>query len=198
MREEAWLDLPDRMIDERGRVFGPPIAKLTPERHYLLLGHNNPILWRGACTRGQVYQALWFLSPAFRVGMPFARLRFLLFQIRWALLFCGGARGWLTLWLEDVFSFRLPTAVSEGGSSGAADSAEWIPHLMLAAHRRFGIGSGEAFRTPYVRLWPLFAAALGVDLPDLPKFDPKRDRKKSEFLRRRRARLAAKAERSAG
>lgn len=195
-RNTAFLDqapprhtgLPDRLLDESGRPFGPALAKLTPWRHHLLLGFNSPLVTGRPCFRAHLLQALYLCSIDFRPG---SRLAFALFRVRWFwfTIRCGHvARNALEEWLRAPFQCMPPLEVPQEGKGAAPVEADeaWLATLMQLG-RGLGFRPYETLHVPYVVLWDNLAAKwAGSGDKNRPKFNRKRDRQIKEYLRAKR------------
>lgn len=200
-KEGAFLQLepppfrgvPDYLLDAGGRPFGPPLAKLTPFRHHLLLGYRSPFVTSGPARVLHLLQALYLCSPAYRGG---SRLAFALYRLRhawWAVRHFEPACLALKRWLDAPFDLKpeIPRVVSPDSPDGrpAADY-HWLADGMLLG-RRLGLSPVEVLHTPYAMLWPMVDATIDGARGDRPRFNKKRDRQIQDYLKGKRAQALA-------
>jgi len=196
VEEGAFLDsvpprksgVPDFLLDAHGRPFGPPLSKLTPWRHHMLLGHNSPFVTGSLCRRSHLWQALYFCSPAFRSG---SRTAFLVYQLRtfWFVTFRFQAAAIaLTKWLDAHFAAMPPMPVAKKDGAGERPEAglHWLISLMQLG-RLAGFNPLDVIHLPYPVLWASVDSVLSANDNDRPKFNRERDKKRGEYLRAKKA-----------
>lgn len=180
--------LPDRLLDTAGRPFGPPLCKLTPWRHHLLLGYASPYVTGGSCTVDQLLQALYICSPGFRVGSKWG---FRMYRVRWAwfvVRHMESASLALCHWLDSAFMFMPPMRVSKSDGTGTRPEADapWLVSLMQLGHS-VGFPLMDVIHVPYPILWSNIDAMLAAKDQARPKFNRKQDKARGDYLRRKQA-----------
>jgi hypothetical protein len=146
------------------------------------------------CTRRQLLQALWILSPAFRLDAPF---RFALFRLRWLArslspAWRGRVKQALTYWHRIQFIDKPARVASRHGA--AADEADapdrWLATFVLTCRQRLDFSEGEIRRMPYARLLQYLAEQDERAVGGRPRFHRQRDQQAKDYLARKRARQA--------
>lgn len=210
LRETALVGLPVPLFDAAGE-FGPPVLPIAPRHHLLLLAYGNPVFCGGPRTLPAVLQYLWLCSPAVRAGDdgrapgPLARRlrawRFRLFALRWSrILALRGVPTSRTLTAVDLHASgilldrpALPLdretwhRTRGEAPTGPADAPHELVTLEYLCRRHLGYTRAEFWHTPYATTNGLLAHALRRlnAAPDVPHFDPARDRQLGERLRER-------------
>lgn len=193
VRGAAFVDgLAIPLLDGHGRRLGPSVLAISPDRLNLLVLYGSPISEGGLCTRLRLLQALWILSPGFRLNSP---VRFAFFRWRWAFrsfrpswraAVAGALMSWHRLQFIDVAAVK----VSKDGVDGEAPE-RWLAGYVLGCVRQLGFTEGEVRRMPYARLLQYQAELEDRSDADRPRFNRKRDQKAKRYLERKLARQAA-------
>lgn len=195
IRETAFLDLPERLTDKLGRLFGPEIRLFTPWHHHLLHGFDNPLVFGGKVTPEAIVEALWIMRPAYRPGSV----------VRWRFF-----RGWWLLkvradferYRAAIITHLLASKIDQPAFSvpipanAPLPTGDDVPHFLASfevlCRTRLGYTRAEVYHTPYAHTWQLLGIVLPVEQakiarpPDCPRFRPRGEsRKIGDHLRRR-------------
>jgi hypothetical protein len=190
LRCAAFVDaLAMPLVDERGRQLGPRVSALTPWRHNLLYLYHSPFVMGTTPTRRQLIQALWILSPRFKVG---SRLAFLIFSLRWRFLSRPCAVAALSVWVRAQFIDSPPKRHNASDEPGDIADPHWLASFVLTAMQRLAWSEAEVLHTPYSRLFQYFTA-MDAQASDRqrPRFNHRRDQQARAYLLAKKARLAA-------
>lgn len=176
------------LTDSDDRKLGPCVVALTPWRHNILYFHQSPYVMGTAANRSQLIQALWILSPHYRLGSNF---RYFIFSLRWIFLSRIRANTALSVWIRAQFIDMPSSEVDPHAEPDDSADPRWLAGFVLSMVS-LGWAESAVLHAPYSRLLQYLAVAderaAGANKP---RFNRKKDAIKQAYLIAKRAKRAA-------